>query len=107
MRTGASGGRLFALVAGQQLDDLLANPVQIGAKLHEYLRCDTFAFSDQAQEDVLRADVVMPELQCLAKRQLENLLRPGSKGNVSTRGLLPLTDDLFDLLADGFQRDAE
>ena len=103
MRTSAGGGRLFALVARQQLNDLLANPVQISAKLDEYLRCDTFAFSDEAQENVLGSNVVVPELQCLTKRQLENLLRPGSKGNMSTRGLLPLTDDLFDLLADGFQ----
>ena len=89
------------------MNDLLAHPVQIGAKLDEHLRCDAFALADQAQEDVLGADVVVPELQRLTKRQLENLLRPWSEGNVSTRRLLPLTDDLFYLLADGFQRDAE
>ena len=89
------------------MNDLLAHTVQIGAKLDEYLRCDAFALADQAQEDVLRADVVVPELQCLTKRQLENLFRPWSEGNMSTRSLLPLTDDLFNLLADGFQRDAE
>ena len=89
------------------MNDLLAHPVEIGAKLDEHLRCDAFALADQAQEDVLRADVVVPELQCLTKRQLENLFRPWSEGNMSTRSLLPLTDDLFNLLADGFQRDAE
>jgi hypothetical protein len=56
---------------------------------------------------VLGADVVVAELQRLAQRQLEHLLRPGGEGDVAGGGLLPLTDDLLDLAAHCLQRDAE
>ena len=55
---------------------------------------------------MLRADVVVAELQRLAQRQLENLLRPGREGDVTGRRRAALADDLLDLVADGFERDA-
>jgi hypothetical protein len=81
----ATGGRAFlgAGVAGQQLDDLLANARQIGAQLHEHLRGDAFAFADQPEEDVLGADVVVTELQRFTQRQLENLLGPRCERDVA------------------------
>ena len=105
---GAAGrGRLLALVAGEQLDDLLADAVEVGAELHEDLGGDALALADQAEQDVLGADVVVAELQRLAQRQLEHLLGPRGEGDVTGRGLLALTDDLLHLLADTLQRDAE
>ena len=58
---------LAAGVAGQQLDDLLAHAGEIRAELDEHLCGDAFTFADQSQEDVLRADVVVAELQRLAE----------------------------------------
>src|SRR5439155_24803514 len=55
-------------VAGQELDDLLADARQIGAQLHEDLRGDALAFADEPEEDVLGADVVVTELQRLTQR---------------------------------------
>ena len=108
LRRGAAGrGRLLALVAGQQLDDLLADPVEVGAELDEDLGGDALALADEAEQDVLGPDVVVAELQRLAQAQLEDLLRPGGEGDVTARGLLALADDLLDLLADGVQRDAQ
>ena len=61
-------------VAREQLDDLLADPGQVGAQLHEHLGGDALALTDEAEQDVLGADVVVAELQRLAQRQLEDLL---------------------------------
>ena len=56
---------------------------------------------------MLGADVVVSELQCFAQRQLENLLGPRRERDVPARRLLPLPNDLFDLLADSLERDSE
>ena len=77
---GAAGG---ALVARQQLDDLLADPGQVGAELDEDLGGDALALADEAEQDVLGADVVVAELQGLAERQLEDLLGPRGEGDVA------------------------
>src|SRR6476659_9992059 len=108
-RRGLSGraGRLLALVAVEQLDDLLTHLVQVGAQLDQDLRGNALALADEAEQDVLGPDVVVPELQRLAQRQLEDLLCPRSERNVPARRLLALADDLFDLLAHRVQRDAE
>ena len=105
----AALGRAFlgAGVAGQELDDLLAHARQIGAQLHEHLRGDALAFADEPEEDVLGADVVVSELQRLAQRELEDLLGAGREGDVARRRGAAVADDLLDLRAHGFERDAE
>jgi len=67
----AGRDRLLALVAAEQLDDLLAHAVQVGAELVEHLRGDALALADQAEQDVLGADVVVPQLERLAQRELK------------------------------------
>src|SRR5450759_5738184 len=77
-RSGRSGfGRpdadtlgLLALVAAEQLDDLLADPVEVGAELDQHLGGDALTLTDQAEQDVLGPDVVVAELQRLAQAQL-------------------------------------
>ena len=98
---------LAALVAGEQLDDLLAHAAEIGAELDEHLCGDALALADEAEEDVLGADVVVAELQRLAQRQLEDLLRTRRERDVARRRRAALTDDLLDLAAHGLERDAE
>ena len=66
----------------QQLDDLLADPVQVRAQLDEHLGGYTVALADEAEQDVLGADVVVAELQRLAQRQLQHLLGSGREGDV-------------------------
>jgi hypothetical protein len=61
-------GGLLALVPVQQLDDLLAHPVQVRAELDEDLGGHAVALADQAKQDVLGAYVVVTELQRLAQR---------------------------------------
>jgi len=93
-------------VAGQQLDDLLTHPVQVRAQLDQDLRGHTVALANQAQHDVLGADVVVTELQRLAQRQLEHLLGPRRERDVSVpdRVLAP-ADDRFHLLPGRLQAD--
>ena len=76
-------------------------------ELHEHLGGDALALTDEAEEDVLGADVVVAELQRLAQRQLEHLLGPGREGDVPGRRRAALADDLLDLAADGLEGDAE
>ena len=46
-RNGGCGG--LALVAVQQLNDLLADPVEVSAQLDKHLRGDALALADQAE----------------------------------------------------------
>ncbi len=80
---------------------------EVGAELHEHLRGDAFALADQPEQDVLGADVVVAELQRLAQRELEDLLRAGRERDVARRRGAAVADDLLDLRAHGFERDAE
>ena len=98
---------LLALVAREQLQDLLADPVEVGAELDEHLGRDTLALADQPEQDVLGADVVVAELQRLAQRQLQHLLGARGERDVPAGGLLTLADDLLDLLAHALQGDAQ
>ncbi len=107
-RLGRRARRLaLALVAVEQLDHLLADLVQVGAELDQHLRGNALALADEAEQDVLGADVVVAELERLAQRQLEDLLRPRRERDVPARRLLALADDLLDLLADGVEGNAE
>ena len=94
-------------VARQQLDDLLADPGKVCAQLHEHLGGHPFALTDEAEENVLGADVVVTELQRLAQRQLQNLLRARREGDVTGRRRAALTDDLLYLMAYRLEGDAE
>ena len=67
-----------ALVAREELDDLLADAGQIGAELDEHLGGHALALTDEAQQDVLGTDVVVAELQRLPQGEFEDLL--GARG---------------------------
>ena len=82
-------------------------PAEVGAELDEHLGGDALALADQAEQDVLGADVVVAELQRFAQRQLEHLLGAGGERDVARRRRAALADDLFDLAAHGLERDAE
>jgi 3-methylfumaryl-CoA hydratase len=106
-RPGGQGRRLLALVFVQHLDDLLAHQVQVRAQRGQDLRRDPVALADQAEQEVLGADVVVTELLRLAQRQLEHLLGPRRVGDLLLRLLLAPADDLLDLLAHGVQADPQ
>src|SRR5690606_989217 len=98
---------LLALVAREQLDDLLAHAVEVGAELDEHLGGDALALADEAEQDVLGADVAVAELQRVAQAPREQLLGARGEGDVAGRLLLALADDVLHLLAHRVERDAE
>ncbi len=104
---GAGGGRFLALVVtGEQLDHLLPHAVQVSAQLDQDLCGHTLTLTDQPEQNVLGADVVVPQLQRLPQRELQHLLGPGGERDVPAGGLLSLADDLLDLLPHTLQGDA-
>jgi hypothetical protein len=91
----------------EQLDHLLAHPVQVGAELDQHLGGHALTLADQAQQDVLGADVVVAQLLGLPRGQLEHLLGTRGERDVPGRHLLALADDLLDLLPHCLQADAK
>src|SRR5690606_39994658 len=71
------------------------------------LRGDAFTLADEAEQDVLSADVVVAELQRFAQGQFKDLLGARRERDVSGRLLLALADDVLHLLAHGVERDAQ
>ena len=88
MGSTAAGARwLLVFVAAEQLNDLLAHGRQVRAKLAEHLGGNALALADQAEQDVLGADVVVAKLQRLAQGQLEHLLGARRERDVAGRGV--------------------
>ena len=103
---GAAGvNGLLALVAREHLHDGLAHAGQIPAEVGQDLGGHSLALAQQAEEQVLGADVVVAELEGLAHGELEDLLAARREGDVAGGGGLSLADDLNDLAAHGVQGD--
>jgi hypothetical protein len=82
-------GRLRPGSAREQLDHSLADAGQVGAELHEHLGGDALTLADQAEQQVLGAEVVVVELERLAKGELQDLLRLRRERDVAGRALWP------------------
>ena len=109
---GASQGRaatvaiaaitLVALITGKQLDNLLAHAREIRAQLGQHLGGHALALTDEAEQQELGADVLVPHLQALPQGELEHLLGARGERDVARVRLGALADNLFDFLADVF-----
>ncbi len=99
--------RLLAVMTREKLYDCGANLLKIGTEIEKHLRSNTLALTDEAEQDMLRAYVVVPQLQSLAKRELEHLLRARSEGDVASRHECSSADKLLDLGMDILERDIE
>ncbi len=92
--------RLFV----QQLDDVLAHLVQAHPLLHEDGRGDRSLFAEDAEQQVLGADVVVEEAVRFFGGVLEDALGFSAEGNFDRRGHLVSKDrPAFDVLADVFE----
>ena len=72
-----SAGRLLALA--DDLLNLLANSLEGDAQALECLRCHALALVDEAEQDVLSADVVVVEHSCFFLRKDYHPTRPISE----------------------------
>ena len=96
--TGAGAG-----VAANHIDGRATQLAQIDVHLDEHLGAHAFAFANQAEQDVLGADVAVAQLQGFTQRKLQHLLGVRSKGDVPVRSRVALADHFFNLLAGGIQ----
>ena len=76
-RPGPGPDGLLALVAGHQLDDLLADPPEVRAQADEHLGGDALALADEAEQHVLGADVAVAELEGLSAARARGPSSPG------------------------------
>ena len=93
--------------AGQHPDHLVADLVGVGVEVEQDPRGDALVLADQAEQDVLGADVVVAERERLAQRQLEDLLGARRERDLAGGDLLTGADDADDLRADPLDRDVE
>ena len=88
--------------AAEQLQDLISHPIEVGAKLYQNLGRNAFTFPNQAEQDVLSTDVGMIDLERFTQTQFQYFFCSRREWDVSTWGLLPMANDLFNLLPDSF-----
>ena len=89
------------LVPGEQLDDALHDAIVVDTEVVEHPRRDTITFAEEPDQEVLGADVVVPELERGRQRQFERAHRTrrereiASGAAASARNLVehPLDDD--------------
>src|SRR5206468_342823 len=106
-----AGGTAPALLAaarpGEHADDLVADLLGVCVEVEQDPRGDALVLADEAEQDVLRADVVVAEGERLAQRELEHLLRARRERNLPRRDLVALADDARDLGAHLFHGDVQ
>jgi hypothetical protein len=87
------------LAADREPDDVRPHCGQVVPEPGQHLRRDPLALAEDAQQDVLSADVVVAQLERLAQREFQHLLRARRERDMAAQGLLAGPDDRFDLLA--------
>ena len=98
---------LAAAGAGEHADDLVADLLRIRVEVEEDPRGDALVLAHEAEQDVLRPDVVVAQREGLAQRQLEHLLGARRERDLAGGDLVALADDARDLRAHLFHRDVE
>ena len=79
--------------AGQHPDDLVADLLRVRVEVEQDAGGDALVLADEAEQDVLGADVVVAEGERLAERQLQHLLRTRREGDLARGHLLAGADD--------------
>src|SRR5262245_2513932 len=93
--------------AGEHADDLVANLLGVGVEVEQDPGGDALVLADEAEQDVLGADVVVAEAQSFAEGELEHLLRARRERDLPGRHLVALADDAGDLGPYLFDRDVQ
>src|SRR5204863_4142565 len=108
-RAATAARAALAAAAGtrQHADDLVADLLGVGVEVEQDARGDALVLADQAQQDVLRADVVVAQAQRLAEGELEDLLRARREGDLAAGDLLTGADDAHDLRAHALDGDVQ
>src|SRR3954453_13838161 len=108
LAAGASTGALAAAAgAGEHPDDLVADLLGVGVEVEQDACGDALVLADQAEQDVLGANVVVAQAQRLAEGELEDLLRAWREGDLAGGDFLAGADDADDLRTDTLDGDVE
>jgi hypothetical protein len=89
---GRPGGRAL----GEDADDLVADLVEVDAQRLEDAGSDAFTLTDEAEQEVFGADVVVAQAAGFVDRQLDDLLGAGRERDLARRGrgIAPPDDEL-------------
>ena len=97
-----------SMPCAQQVQHLLADLLQLQAQVHQHLGGHAFLLAQQAQQDVLGADVVVVQVAGLLHRVLDDLLGPRRLRQLAHRDHVGAAlDELLDLQADLAQIDVQ
>ena len=92
----------------EQVENFLADFLQLEAEVHQHLGGDAFLLAQQAEQDVLGADVVVVQVAGLFHRVFDDLLGPRRLRQLAHRDhVRSALDELLDLEADLPQIDVE
>ena len=89
-------GRGRARALAEDVDDLVAHLVEVDAEALEHAGGDALALTDESEQQVLGADVVVAEAACLVDGQLDDALRARSEPDVTDDRSVAATDDELD-----------
>jgi hypothetical protein len=95
----------FPGFVGDQGHGPLPDPLGLCAKPDEHLGGDAFTFADEAEEEVLGADLFVAQLKGLAEGKLEHLLCSWGERRAGLAAPT-LSDDREDLCSGGIERHA-
>src|SRR5689334_2736296 len=93
-------GRTGGGALRQDPDDLMADLVEVHAERLEYAGRDPLPFAHEAEQQMLRADVVVTEAAGLVDRELDDALRPGRQSDFTDDRPIAAADDELDRRAD-------
>src|SRR5215218_9313816 len=96
---GLSTASAAAAATAEPPDYLPPHLVRVDVKVGENPGCDALALPHQPEKDVLRAYVVVAELQRLSERELQDLLGAWRERCLRARAFLAVADDALHLFA--------
>ena len=106
--TGWFAGGAILLAAGvQHRDDLGANFLQRHAEAFQHAGSDAFAFTDQTQQQVFGADIVVIKATSLIYREFNNFFGAGGQPNLPHHDAVAPPDDKLDGATNFGQFDTE
>src|SRR3954453_13876332 len=106
-RAGALPRAATAAGAREHADDLVADLLRVRVEVEQDPGGHALVLADEAEQDVLSADVVVAQAQRLAQRELEHLLRARRERDLARGDLLAGAHDADDLGTDALDGDVE
>src|SRR3712207_1009424 len=86
---------------------LRSHPLEVYTEAFEHTRRNAFTLSDEAKQQVLRANVVMIQTSSLVNGELDNLLCPWCQADLPHGGAVAPTNDELDGRPDLVQFDTQ